>query len=669
MKLQTILYPTENICNEEALYLHREEGFLLFDGYFNLFYLDKHHKYCDLKGLSLELTVRGIRRIVLMHDRQEIGEKSFEDMPISGMDRLRGKTNVLDQDTRVSLKLPYEEYKTGVFWFKAEPVDMDGDWEIQGHFEAEVAEATVLYGAEAHAGSSTGLLDVKNGDEVSGDKNVMSRMMQEAGGGQNAAPSVELAINICTFRREPYVKRNMKALTSWLSTTDIDSRTPEAAEHMHVFIVDNGQTLEKDDEFMGIIGKESRIRVIPNANTGGTGGFSRGMLEAIDKREELGLTHLLMMDDDAVFDPDLFTRLYGFLSTLRPEYKGITVGGALMREDHRYIQHAAGEWYEGFKVRNDHPLVDMRSFETCTESWVTGENGHGASSHTQRNGIDGGEQSQGVGTSAHRKTGASHDLYGAWWCCCYNMDAITKENIPLPIFVHHDDIQFGLKQRDRGIVFLNGVCVWHQGFELVFPGVKQYYNMRNTLITSAQFEPDFLRSHVKWWAVKRYIGMLVSYRYGDCEFVYRGLMDFLKGRQWLMDSDPELIHKQLMADYERICPRLFYEQIREYVDAVPQELSPDQLRSYYTWERFRGSLWKKITFNGWFLSGDDELKVLTPLDSPWDTYRHKRVLLYDPGSKRGTLMKRSNKEFFKGIGRMIRMCVAVDAWKAKGGQW
>ena len=60
------------------------------------------------------------------------------------------------------------------------------------------------------------------------------------------------------------------------------------------------------------------------------------------------------------------------------------------------------------------------------------------------------------------------NIYGAWWCCCYHMNAITKENLPLPIFVHHDDIQFGLKQMDRGIVFLNGINVWHQGFELVF---------------------------------------------------------------------------------------------------------------------------------------------------------------------------------------------------------
>ena len=114
MKLQTILFPNEQICNEEALYLHREEGFLLFDGFFNLFYLEKHHKYCDLEGLSLELSIRGIKKIILMHDRDVIKEIDFTNVVVSGMDRLKGRSNSIDRDTRVSVELPYDKYKKGV---------------------------------------------------------------------------------------------------------------------------------------------------------------------------------------------------------------------------------------------------------------------------------------------------------------------------------------------------------------------------------------------------------------------------------------------------------------------------------------------------------------------------------------------------------------------------
>ncbi len=94
MVIQSILFPNVNICSEETLYLHRDKSLVLFDGYFNLFYLEKHHRYCDIEDLSLELKVSGVRNIRIMHDRQMIRE--------------------LKADGRVSVQLPYAEYERGV---------------------------------------------------------------------------------------------------------------------------------------------------------------------------------------------------------------------------------------------------------------------------------------------------------------------------------------------------------------------------------------------------------------------------------------------------------------------------------------------------------------------------------------------------------------------------
>lgn len=600
MEIQSVLIPQENICDVEELYFHRDGDWVLFNGYFNLFYLEKHHKYCDIEKLSLELEIKGVKRVVLMHDDAEIIVHDFAGC---------------NERQRVSVTLPYFEYEKGVFWFKAlldescvkrDSGGIEQSWLIRGYFDGKTKENAL----------------------------------------------VELGINICTFRREKYVFRNMKALIEWAEDRKgIDGKGHAAAEHMHVFIIDNGQTLSKDETFMSLIQK-AEIDVIPNANTGGTGGFSRGMVEAMNRKDELGLTHLLMMDDDAVFDPDLFVRLYGFLSMLRPEYREITVGGALLREDYQYIQHAAGEWFTDFKVINEHPLVDLRNYDNCTADWMCG-------------------------------TDKEHRSYGAWWCCCYNMNAITKENLPLPIFVHHDDIQFGMKQTKRGIVFLNGIGVWHQGFELVFPGVKQYYNMRNTLITMKMFEPDNLSRKMHKWAARRYIGMLVSYRYADCEFVYRGYKDFKKGKKWLLASSPEDIHKELSNTNRRLCgmkpiaelelseaeKQLVYEQIYEKTgidfgkpglekeEKKQIKILPDQLREYYTSTRFQTDFLKKLTFNGWFLPAKKGIKVITPLDSPWDVYRYKKILLYEPATEKGAVMNRSNFEFFKGVLRIIYLLV------------
>ena len=74
------------------------------------------------------------------------------------------------------------------------------------------------------------------------------------------------------------------------------------------------------------------------------------MIEAIEEKERLGLTHVQLMDDDAIMDPELFVRAYGFLGMRKDEWEDIRLGGTLLREDYPYICQAMGEWFEGFNV-------------------------------------------------------------------------------------------------------------------------------------------------------------------------------------------------------------------------------------------------------------------------------------------------------------------------------
>ena len=60
-----------------------------------------------------------------------------------------------------------------------------------------------------------------------------------------------------------------------------------------------------------------KVTVVPNMNAGGAGGFSRGMIEILKKRDLEDFTHILLMDDDAIVEPDLLVRIYGFLSTIK----------------------------------------------------------------------------------------------------------------------------------------------------------------------------------------------------------------------------------------------------------------------------------------------------------------------------------------------------------------
>ena len=57
MRLQNIRFPEPDICREEELYFHRNGEWIDFNGYFNLFYIEKRKKYTNQETLTLHLEV------------------------------------------------------------------------------------------------------------------------------------------------------------------------------------------------------------------------------------------------------------------------------------------------------------------------------------------------------------------------------------------------------------------------------------------------------------------------------------------------------------------------------------------------------------------------------------------------------------------------------------
>ena len=74
MRLQTILLPTEEICSEPSLYCHAEGAKTDWNGYLNLFYIEKWKAYTTLRTLRLVLRLKGWSAIRLMHDRELLRE-------------------------------------------------------------------------------------------------------------------------------------------------------------------------------------------------------------------------------------------------------------------------------------------------------------------------------------------------------------------------------------------------------------------------------------------------------------------------------------------------------------------------------------------------------------------------------------------------------------------
>ena len=128
---------------------------------------------------------------------------------------------------------------------------------------------------------------------------------------------VVLALCTTTFKKEDYIIPNIEMVKEEV----IESDEP-IASHFQMFVIDNGQTL--DGEALST----DQVHVIPNKNVGGSGGFARGMMEAI--ASDTGVTHVLLMDDDVSVSTESIKRTFNLLSLCKGKYLDAFINGAML---------------------------------------------------------------------------------------------------------------------------------------------------------------------------------------------------------------------------------------------------------------------------------------------------------------------------------------------------
>lgn len=577
IQLQSVLLPVEEVCTIPELYFCKSSHRIDFNGYFNLFYIEKRKKYTELKKLFLDICLYGFKELVIVHDGVDLDKVS------------------LDSLSRQSyqIEFPLDRIDTGVFWFALIEDEQADDRFINGFFTTEMSPEHIN--------------------------------------------KVNIGIDICTFKRESYVARNLKQLKARI----LDQSTLDVSKHISIFIIDNGRTLDTCEPVQDIVRSCSKnITVFQNKNAGGAGGFTRGMIEILKAKQEKQFTHVLVMDDDAIIEPDLLVRIYGFLSTVKTEWREITVGGAMLREDYPYMLFCAGEWWERGAITNPEMHLDLREWKNATNSYLT-------------------------------ETGHEFDRYSGWWCCCYSLDVVREDNLPIPLFIHHDDIEFGLRNQKAGVVFLNGVGVWHRGAELAFPGANIYYDTRNNLIEIALHQSTKCNKTAKKIMFRTIASAILRLKYKDALLAYRGLTDFLKGPQWLWEQQPDLLNSTIRSMTYQMQP---IEQIKEELsekEAASVQLQIQQYLDNYGIDTIVSSRTRKtkatllhlLTFNGWLLpSNRAEVKVIFPTDSPFDTFRKRKVVLYEPTSGKSVILERNYRELIRVIGIYIKTLFALGSY-------
>ena len=246
---------------------------------------------------------------------------------------------------------------------------------------------------------------------------------------------ISLSLVICTYKRKESLEENLDHIRK-----DPELRKLFQEKRFIVRVVDNAKELS--DSY----GKG--IRVYPNENTGGSGGFSRGMEESVKEKKLYQTSHVILMDDDVKLQVESLHRLYALLSHIRPKYAQEPVAGRMFRLDRREIQYTAAEIWNGGDLRHIGWNQDM----TVKENLPSMNNNEGAE-------------------------------YGGWWFACYPIEYVEK-NRPLPFFLHCDDVEYGLRHGGTPII-LNGIQVWHETYEYRQSPVTAYYDTRNTLIVNA----------------------------------------------------------------------------------------------------------------------------------------------------------------------------------------
>lgn len=314
---------------------------------------------------------------------------------------------------------------------------------------------------------------------------------------------VRLAVGICTYKREAYVKKNISLMSKHLA-----NEKSILHGNMEVFVADNGQTLGKK------LKKFPFVHVYQNPNLGGAGGFTRCMMEVMrENKEKAGFTHLLLMDDDVQFEWESIEKTYRLLCLLVRNYQDAFLAGAMLQEDLAYLQAESGGIFGKYGNQPLKKGLDMRRVWDCLENdrW-------------------------------------EHADYAAWWYCCFPTQILNEDNLPLPFFIHGDDVEWGLRSR-KPIIRMNGICIWHKTQESKARPERIYYNIRNLLVCFARYGTwmSGVRMALLLW--KQFFHDAYVSQYKDIRAALQGAKDFLKGPSFFQETDADTLQQKLTAVY------------------------------------------------------------------------------------------------------------------------
>jgi galactofuranosylgalactofuranosylrhamnosyl-N-acetylglucosaminyl-diphospho-decaprenol beta-1,5/1,6-galactofuranosyltransferase len=322
--------------------------------------------------------------------------------------------------------------------------------------------------------------------------------------GVDAPGTANVAIGITTFNRPDDCVAALAAL----------GEDPLVLESIGVVnVADQGNRKIRDAdgfaEAAGVLG--NRLRIHDQPNLGGSGGFSRGMHEALTHSD---CEQILLMDDDIVIEPDSVLRAIAF--SRFAEHPTI-VGGQMLNLQARSHLHTMGE------------VVDRHKFKWGPAPHV--KHDHNFAKYPLRHATK--------SLDLHRRIDVD---YNGWWMCLIPRTVVEKLGLPLPLFIKWDDTEYGLRAGRAGFptATLPGVAIWHMPWSDKDDATdwQAYFHLRNRLVVAALHSPYRYGGALFRDSLKNTIKHLMSLEYSTVALQELAMHDFAEGPKALFDQLP-----------------------------------------------------------------------------------------------------------------------------------
>lgn len=308
-------------------------------------------------------------------------------------------------------------------------------------------------------------------------------------------PVGRLTLGVTTFNRPDYCVNTIRTIGG----------SPEIGEILdELIVVDQGtqlvtqeQDFESAAELLG-----GRLRIIRQANMGGSGGFARNMYEVVKGREDGSKSdYVLILDDDIALETESVLRAAAFADMCRVPS---IVGGHMFDLYNKPLLNAFVEVINPYRFMWG-PPEDLGQLDLAER----------------------GLRSRPL---LHRRWDAD---YNGWWMCLIPRTVLEEVGLPLPVFIKWDDSEYSLRARDAGhpTVTLPGAAVWHVSWADKDDAVdwQAYFHERNRLIAALIHSPFRLGGRMLRESLTIQTKHLVSMQYYAAKAVLLAIEDVLKG--------------------------------------------------------------------------------------------------------------------------------------------